>query len=104
MKIVPVQTGNLRASGYTRHTGSGIATVVEVGYTASYAIYVHEIVDNLHGAAFNEAYADRIAAAPDNDPYWFERGPNQQALFLSTIIVEHRPQILSIIYSGIDHG
>ena len=91
--IVPVQTGNLKASGFVRATGSGIATVVTVGYTASYALFVHEMVDNLHGQEFNITYADKIAAAPANDPYWFNRGPDQQALFLSTVIETKKTQL-----------
>jgi hypothetical protein len=43
-KLVPVDLGNLKASAFTRHSGEGLKTVVEVGYTASYALYVHEAV------------------------------------------------------------
>lgn len=39
---VPVEFGPLKASAYTRATGSGFSSVVDVGYTASYAMYVHE--------------------------------------------------------------
>jgi len=41
---VPVEFGPLKASAYTRATGKGFDTVVDVGYTASYAMYVHEQV------------------------------------------------------------
>jgi hypothetical protein len=41
-KICPVDTGALRNSAFTRHTGQGADTVVEVGYTQNYAIFVHE--------------------------------------------------------------
>lgn len=47
-KIVPVDTGNLKNSAYTRKTGSGFSTTVNVGYTAEYAIYVHENLDAKH--------------------------------------------------------
>lgn len=43
-KMVPVDEGNLKASAFTRSHGSGRNTVVAVGYTASYAVYVHEAV------------------------------------------------------------
>ena len=43
-KVVPVDLGVLKASAFTRETGAGFATVVYVGYTAAYAIYVHELV------------------------------------------------------------
>lgn len=42
MKQVPVDLGNLRASGFTRSEKSGIDTEVTVGYTAEYAAAVHE--------------------------------------------------------------
>lgn len=41
---VPVEFGPLKASAYTRAKGVGFDTVVDVGYTASYAMYVHEQV------------------------------------------------------------
>ena len=41
---VPVEFGPLKASAYTRATGKGFDTVVDVGYTAAYAVYVHELV------------------------------------------------------------
>src|SRR4051812_20192333 len=44
MKEVPVRYGRLRASAYTRPTETGAI----VGYTAAYAVYVHEMVDNKH--------------------------------------------------------
>lgn len=41
-KLVPVDTGNLKASAFTRASGIGFKAKVTVGYTAAYAIYVHE--------------------------------------------------------------
>jgi hypothetical protein len=41
---VPVNFGNLKASAFTRAQGEGYSTVVIVGYTAAYALYVHESV------------------------------------------------------------
>lgn len=43
-ELVPVNFGNLKASAFTRATGEGYDTVVDVGYTAFYALYVHEAV------------------------------------------------------------
>lgn len=43
--IVPVDTGNLKASAFTRASGKGFDAVVNVGYTAAYAMYVHENVE-----------------------------------------------------------
>ena len=44
VRLVPVNFGILKASAYTRPSGKGFATQVNVGYTASYALYVHEAV------------------------------------------------------------
>jgi len=41
---VPVDLGNLKASAFTRARGVGFFTSVTVGYTASYAFFVHELV------------------------------------------------------------
>jgi hypothetical protein len=43
-KLVPVDTGNLKVSAFTRSFGAGWSAKVTVGYTAAYAIYVHEAV------------------------------------------------------------
>lgn len=44
---VPVNTGNLKASAYTRRVPESTSAnpQVEVGFTASYAVYVHENVE-----------------------------------------------------------
>lgn len=41
-RVVPVDYGILKASAFTRSEGAGFQTEVTVGYTARYAIYVHE--------------------------------------------------------------
>ena len=43
-RLVPVDTGNLKASAFTRAAGFGHTMTVTVGYTANYAIFVHEAV------------------------------------------------------------
>lgn len=48
-KQVPVDTGNLKASAFTRGIGAGYQTKVIVGYTADYALYVHEAKMVLQG-------------------------------------------------------
>jgi len=44
-RLVPVNFGVLKASAFTRAEGEGLGTEVNVGYTAAYAIYVHENVE-----------------------------------------------------------
>lgn len=48
-KLVPVDTGNLKASAFTRRSGVGSLTKVEVGYTSRYAVWVHEAPMTLEG-------------------------------------------------------
>jgi len=43
--MVPVNFGILKSSAFTRSEGTGVKTVVSIGYTARYALYVHEAVD-----------------------------------------------------------
>lgn len=44
----PVDTGNLKGSAYTRKSPED-ERVVEIGFGAAYAIYVHENLDAYHG-------------------------------------------------------
>ncbi len=48
-KIVPVDVGNLRGGAFTRNIGGrAFDTDVIVGYTADYAVYVHEDLQAKH--------------------------------------------------------
>ena len=47
-KIVPVEFGVLKNSAGTKAIGKGWRTDVVVYYTASYAVYVHEITTSKH--------------------------------------------------------
>ena len=62
-KIVPVDTGNLRSSGFTRADGTGWDTKVTVGYTASYAVFVHENLDNKHKKGKQAKFLEEPARA-----------------------------------------
>ena len=87
-RIVPVDEGNLRGSAFTRKIGSGKRTDVIVGYTALYAVFVHEDLEARHGAEFNEAYGETEEKL---------RGPNQEAKFLEKPAKEKRTEILAIV-------
>jgi len=68
-RLVPVDYGVLKASAFTRSAGEGLKTEVTVGYTARYAIYVHELVEmRLQGE-------DR--PAPHKGKYWDPQGRGQ---------------------------
>jgi hypothetical protein len=77
-KLVPIETGALKASAYTRAFGAGFSTKVAVGYTAAYALPVHEAVAmKLKG---------QLRGAPEGHPgyrgrYWDPQG-KAQAKFL----------------------
>ena len=48
MKIVPIDTGVLRASAATRAEGKGFDTAVIVSYGTDYGVYVHEDLEASH--------------------------------------------------------
>ena len=102
-KIVPVQMGVLKASAFTRNVGgSGAKADIIVGYTADYAVYVHEDLTKTHGKEFNIKHADEIALATGTKigtakGGMFLRGENQQAKFLERPAREERRTILRIV-------
>lgn len=112
-EICPVQTGNLRASAFTRKIKP---TEVIVGYTADYAVFVHENLDGAHGKAFNILHADEIAGAgkmmtnkkgrvvfvPTSKAGtakggMFPRGENQSAKFLEKPMRQNRGEIIDVV-------
>jgi hypothetical protein len=60
-KIVPIDTGVLRASAFTRAEGHGAGIKVTVGYTAEYAIYVHENLEARHRKGKQAKYLEQPA-------------------------------------------
>jgi hypothetical protein len=107
-KIVPVQLGNLKASGFVQDvTTRKDAPDVIVGYTASYAVYVHENIEATHGEEFNEKHAEEISHAKEAGLKsvtarggMFNRGSNQQAKFLERPMRVEGPRMLKIIAQG----
>jgi len=68
-RLVPVDYGVLKASAFTRSFGAGFSTQVIVGYTAEYAIYVHENVEmKLKG---------QPRPPPHKGKYWDPQGRGQ---------------------------
>ena len=57
-KIVPVEFGNLKNSAFTRAEGTGWNTVVLVGYTMFYAVYVHENLEARHAPGKTAKYLE----------------------------------------------
>jgi hypothetical protein len=48
LEVCPLDTGFLRSSIYKKNAGTFLAPDVQVGYSAPYAIYVHEDPEPLH--------------------------------------------------------
>ena len=55
---------------------------VIVGYTAAYAIHVHENMEAAHGAAYNVKHAQYYKRGKRKGEVKIQRGPQQQAKFL----------------------
>ena len=88
--LVPVDTGNLKNSAFTRAEGVGLSTVVLVGYTAKYALYVHESIEmKLKG--------QRRAGQPYHGNYWDPAGRGQ-AQFLVDPMRARRLELSQIVY------
>lgn len=126
-KIVPVQMGFLKASGYTRKVAGGGKTAdIVVAYTEAYAAIVHEVPGiNLqspvtHGEMFNIKHAQEIAAAgkmvtsrsgktkfkPTSAAGttaggMFPRKPEEQYKFLEKPMKEEKSTILKILQDSI---
>ena len=73
---VPVDKGVLKETAYTRSKFGQFVQEVRVGYTASYAIYVHENMDAVHGQAYNQKYAEQISRGVRG---YHSRGANHKA-------------------------
>jgi hypothetical protein len=94
---VPVDYGILKVSGFVRVLGAGWGTMVQVGYTAEYAIFVHENMDALHGELFNINYAEELAKKPKTGPFRHSRGQGQKAKFLSDPALDHAEELRDVI-------
>lgn len=99
--IVPVEHGPLKASGFAIVHGAGFKAEGWVGYTAEYAVFVHENLEALHGAAYNRAYRnnkrDKAGRFLKREKAFNARGPNQQAKFLEKPLREERQTLKNII-------
>lgn len=79
-KRTPVEFGNLRGSAYTQRTSNG----AEVGYSAAYAIYVHENMEQ------------KLAGQPRPSglgTYWNPGGPK----FLERAVNENKQTVREMV-------
>ena len=99
MKIVPRDKGHLIGSAFHRLIPAGWLSDAIVGYTAEYAIYVHEDLDKAHGAAYNKKYAAEIA--DNKNKHFKQKKPDEQAKFLERPLRDHRSKILRLLAFGL---
>lgn len=66
---VPVEYGNLRASAYTRKTPEN-EHIVEVGFTADYALWVHEAIEKHQGMPRRSGLG--VLWGPHGEPKYLE--------------------------------
>ena len=110
MEIVPFQIGKLHASAYAPRNvgGRGFKADIVIGYTAEYAVWVHEIPNppHAHGKEFNMKHAAEIAAAKGTPKGTAEGGmkarkPEEQWKFLEQPMRTERANILKIIANAV---
>lgn len=111
ISFAPVQTGNLRNSGFTDITppGQGTLIVARVGFTAKYAAYVHEMVrrSGIAGPRQDRTTAQIAGprrkptrrrgprgSGPKRSPPW---APGTGPKFLERAIKDNMPEILAIV-------
>lgn len=85
-KIAPVDTGNLKASAFTREFQLGKRHGVVVGYTAKYAPFVHEAPMKLKGKK----------RPGGKGSFWDPKGRGSNK-FLERPIREKREEIIEIV-------
>ena len=91
--LVPVDESNLKPSAFTRATGVGFGTSVRVGYTAGYALFVHELVGmKLKG----KPRPKRQDTGGDRGLYWDPQG-RAQAKFLEEPARRLRPAMIALV-------
>lgn len=90
-RLAPVEFGNLKASAYTVARGAGFNAVVEVGYMAAYAAFVHELV------AMKLRGQPRLPNPPHRGFYWDPQG-QAQAKFLEEPARRMAPQLVAVIH------
>lgn len=83
-KRVPVETGVLRSSSYARKSQDNPNTVV-VGYSSSYAIFVHENIEMI------------LKGKPRPSGLGVYWGPKGEAKFLERAIMFKKDDVLNII-------
>lgn len=94
--LIPIDSGNLRASWFVdpRHTYKGPS--VRLGFTVAYAWYVHEMVGaNFAGSPERITRTKKGRVTAKTKKYF--RRPNAGAKFFEAALKRNRKKILSVI-------
>jgi hypothetical protein len=91
MGMVPVDLGPLKASAYMRSVGSGFGTSVYVGYTAAYAMFVHEKVGMV--------LKGQPRRKPSKGNYW-DPQPQASAKFLEIPLNDLRKELKGLLQTS----
>jgi hypothetical protein len=95
--MVPVEFSVLKDSAFTRAEGKGLNTVVKVGYTALYGVYVHEYVQmKLKGKPRKQ----QRGKLPPRGKYW-DPQPQASAKFLERPARMMMPEMEAIIAASV---
>lgn len=89
-KRVPVDTGNLRASAYTRRAMEPGEKAVEVGFEAAYAVFVHENMEQ-------KLKGERRPSG--RGVFW---GPRGRPKFLESALYDKMDEVLAAIRRRIE--
>ncbi len=87
--ITPIKTSNLLNSRYRRVYKDGSKMIGEVGYTANYALYVHEAPEKLKGrAVYRSPKRYGYVWSPNGENKFLEKGALEMAQFDADEIIK----------------
>lgn len=92
LKLVPIETGLLAASGKATVIGKSYSSVSRVTFATPYAVYVHGDKEAAHGSRYNAENAERIRKGLTH-----ARRPQEQYRFLQSSIDNNQKEIRQII-------
>lgn len=94
-KLTPVDEGNLKASAYTSVSIGSYGVVGEIGFTAEYAAWVHEMPMVNEGTARHDRWVDGHYIQGKGD-YWDPQGQATNK-FLEKAFYNNKAIVLEII-------
>jgi len=97
----PVDTGNLKASAFSEVYQDGEMIWGGVGYTASYALWVHEATGKLAGLprGGGKVKKGKRKGQPKHGFFWDPQG-QAEPQFLRNALIENHYKIVNLIVNG----